>query len=583
MNNRKKSLKKQKWGLALGVLALVLIIGTFLIFKLLVKVGSIRYLYNYFHDTKGSLEAIYNSENEIGADTILARATNNTNPSILGVTAKIRVDGEEVERYNRKEPIYFENSLLRQFTNMEGILTFRGDYTRNLQAYGTPQIIKKQFNREYWEFKTGKLLKSNGIDYWSGNGWTGQPIVVKWDNQTKQIMNLYEESKKKEELVEVIYPGMDGYIHFLDMETGQPTREAINVGMTFKGTASLHPGGIPMLVCGSGDAKTGIYGEHISPRVYIYSLVDGSKLYEFGADDEFAERVWHAYDSSPIFHVETDTLIYPGENGVLYTLKLNTNYNKEKGTLSVKPSEFVQFTFTEPRYTEDKRFGSESSAVVWENYIFIGDNGGTFYCVDLNTMKMVWAINLREDINSSPILEIEENGSKFIYVATTLKFIVDAHSMGEAAIYKLNAMTGEIVWKKPYEVHTVSGLAGGVLSTGILGKGPIRDYIIYSVSKTPEIDSGYLVALNKKDGSIIWEIKLDTYSWSSGGMIYTDDEAAYLIQGCQNGDLLLIDALTGEILDKLNFGTGIEATPAIFGNRLVVGTRNEKIIGISLE
>ena len=65
-----------------------------------------------------------------------------------------------------------------------------------------------------------KVLKSNGVDYWSGNGWTGQPIVVQWDEETKQIMNLYEESKKKRNLIEVIYPGMDGMIHFLGFETG---------------------------------------------------------------------------------------------------------------------------------------------------------------------------------------------------------------------------------------------------------------------------------------------------------------------------------------------------------------------------
>ena len=56
-----------------------------------------------------------------------------------------------------------------------------------------------------------------------------------------------------------------------------------------------------------------------------------------------------------------------------------------------------------------------------------------------------------------------------------------------------------------------------------------------------------------------------------------------MIQGCQNGDLLLIDAQTGEVVDQMNFGTGIEATPAIFGNRLVVGTRNEQIIGVEIK
>ena len=584
MKKQGSFLKRNFGKILLTLLALIILMGGLVVFRLLMKVGNIKYIYNYTVSTRGSLPVEQSLSNAEGANQLVASATSDTNPDNLDITSALYVDGELVNNYTREDPIYFSTDLLNNFTDVEGIITFRGNYYRNLQSYGTASILEQAFDRNYWSFSTGKVLKSDGVNYWSGNGWTGQPLVVKWDEETKQIMNLYEEAKNKKDLVEVIYPGMDGFIHFLDLDTGKPTRDAINVGMTFKGTASLHPGGIPMVICGSGDAQTGMYGESISPRVYIYSLIDGTLLYEFGADDETAPRVWHAYDSSPIIHEETDTLIYPGENGVLYTLKLNTEYDPEKATLTVDPSEFVQYTYSAARSSESKyTWGVESSATVWGSYLFMGDNGGIVSCIDLNTMKMVWACNVEEDVNSTPILEEDENGNRFLYVATTLKFNTNEHYIGEAAIFKLNAMTGEIIWKKPFEVHTVKGLAGGVLSTGILGKGVISDYVIYSVSKTPSIDSGYIIALNKETGEEIWRHDLPMYSWSSGDVIYANDGKAYLIQGCQNGDLLLMDAATGEVLDKMNFGTGIEATPAIFGNKLVVGTRNEKIIGVTIK
>ncbi|MCR5685387.1 MAG: PQQ-binding-like beta-propeller repeat protein, partial [Lachnospiraceae bacterium] len=159
----------------------------------------------------------------------------------------------------------------------------------------------------------------------------------------------------------------------------------------------------------------------------------------------------------------------------------------------------------------------------------------------------------------------------------------DAHSMGDACIYKLNAMTGEIVWKKPYNVHTVKGYAGGVLSTGALGEGVIGDYIIYSVSKTPGLEAGYLAALNRKDGTEAWRIDLDKYSWSSTVITYTKDGKAYIVQGCQNGDLLLIDALDGSIKNRLDFGSAIEATPVVYNNNIVLATRSERIFGVKLE
>ncbi|MBQ5933860.1 MAG: PQQ-like beta-propeller repeat protein, partial [Lachnospiraceae bacterium] len=372
---------------------------------------------------------------------------------------------------------------------------------------------------------------------------------------------------------------------FLDMETGEETRPVIHVGMTFKGTASIYPDGkTPLLFCGSGDAQSGPFGENVSQRFYIYSLLDGSLLYEGGYNDTFAPRTWHAYDSSPIIDPVTDTLIYPGENGVIYTMKLNTQYDEAAGTLKVDPSDIVKFSFDIPdKYKEGGMlWGSESSAAVWNGYLFIGDNGGSVYCLDLNTMKMVWINDVGEDINASPIFETD-GGNHYLYIATTLKYGYNSHNMGNAAIYKLNAMTGEIIWKKPYEVHTVKGYAGGVLSTGALGSGLLSDYIFYSVSKTPGLEEGYLVALDKYTGQEKWKKSLDMYSWSSTVFFTSENGKNYLIQGCQNGDLLLMDAKTGDTLDKLNFGSGIEATPALYGNRLVLATRSEKIIGVKIE
>jgi outer membrane protein assembly factor BamB len=197
-------------------------------------------------------------------------------------------------------------------------------------------------------------------------------------------------------------------------------------------------------------------------------------------------------------------------------------------------------------------------------------------------MKMVWINDVAEDINSSPVFETD-GGKHYLYVATTLKYGYNSHNMGKASIYKLNAVTGEIIWRKPYEVHTVKGYAGGVLSTGVPGTGLVSDYIFYSVSKTPDLEGGYLVALDKRTGEEVWKKKLEMYSWSSTILFTSEQGKSYLIQGCQNGDLLLIDAKTGDTLDSLNFGSGIEATPALYGNRLVLATRSEKIIGVKVE
>ena len=574
-------------GIACGLFLLCCGAGLFLL-KQISEAGGIRYLYNLKHDTAGMAATEYHPEAEAGADGAVT-CTDLTDPAVLGIKETVRftkrgetIVWDEDYAYMRPEQVSFEEELITG--QVEGIFTFRGNYHRTLTSYGTAQIEKETFSENFWSFDTGKLLKSSGTSFWSGNGWTGQPLIISWPEETKQIMNLYPEKKAKENFVEVIYSGMDGYIHFLDLEDGSESRDAIHVGMVFKGTASLHPSGIPMLVLGSGDAQTGLFGENVSPRAYIYSLIDGSKLYEFGYNDDMAHRTFHAYDSSPVIDAKTDTLFYPGENGVLYTVKLNTSYDAKAGTLSIAPEHVVDYTYTTSRATEEAfTWGMENSAVVNENYLYVGDNGGVFYCLDLNTMSMVWAQDVYGDVNSSPIFSEEENGN-FIYLATTLtEAMLNEHSMGEVAIYKLNAANGSIVWKKPFECHNVDGVEGGILATGVLGQGAIEGQIIYSVSRTPGLSSGYLVSLDTKTGEAVWLTVLTDYAWSSTVTMYSQIGAAYLIQCCSDGTILLFNAGNGTLLDSVFLNTTLEATPAVFGNTLVVGTRDERIIGLTVE
>ena len=45
------------------------------------------------------------------------------------------------------------------------------------------------------------------------------------------------------------------------------------------------------------------------------------------------------FDGSALVDAETDTLIYPGENGILYLIRLNTKYDLNSGTLSIDRAE----------------------------------------------------------------------------------------------------------------------------------------------------------------------------------------------------------------------------------------------------
>ena len=456
---------------------------------------------------------------------------------------------------------------------LPGIATFRGNNFRNSAVYGTVEVTEKSLTKA-WSKGIGAL---NG---WPGSGWTGQPLMVEWDQDTKNIMNMYSEKKAKEGLVEVIYATLDGYIYFYDLDDGSYTRDPIYVGMNFKGAGALDPRGYPIMYVGSGDYMSGKV-----PRMYFISLIDGSILYEKSGNDGYSKRPgWTAFDSSPLVDAETDTLIWPGENGILYTMKLNTQYDKAAGTLSIQPAELVKTRYyTDRSNGETFWIGYEPSCVIVDRYLYISENGGMFFCIDLDTMQLVWAQDTRDDSNSTPVFEWNGTDGGYIYTAPSLHWTAK-NGNGYICIYKLNAKTGEIVWEQKFDCGTVDGVSGGVQSSPVLGKPgtELEGLIIYTIARTPNMWGGKLVAFDTETGEIVWEKAMDNYAWSSPVAVYDEAGKAYIIACDSVGNMMMFDS-KGTLLTKINLGSNIEASPAVFNDTLVVGTRGCSIYGIKIK
>ncbi|MBO5197427.1 MAG: PQQ-binding-like beta-propeller repeat protein [Lachnospiraceae bacterium] len=504
-------------------------------------------------------------------------ATSATLPEIFGIDTALLLNGSLVDSYVREDTITFEGD----YTQLEGVITFRGDNYRRNPSYGVADIVEKTLEKT-WSVKTGRLKKTVKSGYWTGSGWTGQPLLVRWPEETRLAMNLYEEKKNKDGLVEVIYATMDGNIYFLDLEDGEPTRDKISLGFPVKGTGSLYPDGTPLYFVGAGDSM----GEE-GARTFVVDLIRGEIIYEYGVEDEFSVREdnnrFHAYDSSPLIDVETDTLIQPGENGILYTTKLNTFYN---GTsVSIDPEEPVKLRYTTARSGEDSYWlGMEASAVTWNGYLYIVDNCADLLCIDLNTMEVVWTQDVKDDANATPVLDIvEEEQTAYLYVAPSLHFTRDKNSQGEIPLMKVNAATGEVVWQREYLCSTVDGVSGGVQATALVGQNNLSDLVYFVIARTGGKDRGKIVALDKKTGSEVWYCEMEHYSWSSPIALYDSEGNGYVILCDSDGNMFLLDGLTGEQYSKVNLGDNIEASPAAFENTIVVGTRGQKIYGVTVK
>ena len=106
--------------------------------------------------------------------TFTPAQTDSTNPKNWGVKWDIIKNNSIVSSYNRPEKIFFGKGS--EYSSVQGITTFRGNNWRNGATFGNAKVQNRTLT-EKWN-KPISALK------WTGCGWKGQPLVVRWHEQT---------------------------------------------------------------------------------------------------------------------------------------------------------------------------------------------------------------------------------------------------------------------------------------------------------------------------------------------------------------------------------------------------------------
>jgi len=464
-----------------------------------------------------------------------------------------------------KQKVFFGNSF--DYSKLEGITTFKGNNYRNSSSFGYPIIKNKKLNL-IWQFTT------SNIDKFKGLGWTGQPAIVNWPIETQKIMNMYHSYKYSNGTIEAIIGSLDGHIYFIDLYTGKQTRDPINLDLPIFGSVTVDPRGYPLLYVGTGFDQNGQRYEDMT--FSIINLITGEIIYKINGSDSIASRTWGAFDSSPLIDVKNDTLIIGGENGLIYNVKLNTEFDSENSTITLNPT-INKYYYTNPF---GKNVGFESSLAAFKNYMYISDNGGLLQCINAQTLKPVWLHNLNDDSDSTISLDVIDNTTAYLYSATELLY---EKSNSYAYIHKFNALTGELLWETKYKCKYLEDTTTGITSAPIVGKSDISKYIIYSITGLGESGmNSSLLALDKQTGSILWQNSNLPYTVSSPIAVYDSNGKAYILMGYSDGNLELLDGKTGVSLFIMQLDGNIECVPAIYNGMIVLGTRNGNIYSIRI-
>ena len=500
-----------------------------------------------------------------------------TEPQLMDVADKVFEGGKRIADYLRESSIIMPEP--GRYAQIDGVLAFRNDAFRGNASFGKADIRLNEMAL-VWEAPLGSIKTVNSGTLY-GAGWTGQPAIVRWPGDIRNIMNLNDEAKRDEDLVEVILAAQDGKIHFLSLEDGVPTRDVIDIGFPLKGSVSVCPDGVPML--GVGQAISNLPGSQGNIGFHLLSLLDGSTLHFINGRRSVYDTQYStngAFDGSALFEPDSDNLVIAGENGLLYTVKLNTEFYSAASKLSVDPQ---TITLKSKAARENASLVSvEGSVAMYGKYAYLADTYGFLRCVDTDTMRTLWSVDASDNTDATPALGFDQNGSLGLYTGTTrfTRLVEDKYTI----IRRLDALTGGEIWIHKVAVQYNSRQQAGVVASPVVGQHAISDRVIFTVNYA---GAGSLVlALDKLSGELLWSTQLEAKAGSSPVAVYNEEGDAWLIQADMAGSLHMLDPLSGETLSSLALGGEIQASPAIFDDMLVIGTGGQsgaKIYGIRLK
>lgn len=500
-------------------------------------------------------------------------------PANLKFTESVMSGAEVLKDYRRKFSVVAPDPDEYVYAN-NGIFTFRGDNFRRNAAYGTAQITDGRME-VLWSAELGSLnTESSGNVY--GVGWGSQPAVVRWDTTVRGMMNLYEDKKNETALREVIFAAQDGKVYFLDLLTGEATRGVINIGFPLKGSVTVDTQSRPVIAFGQAISKlkkkTGGIG------YYFYDLTDQSQLLFLNGRASDKQKQYSsngAFDGTGLFLYQSDTFVVAGENGLLYTVTMNTDFDRVKGSLAI--AEDIVYLRSKAKAQKEARTGVESSIAMYDRFIYAADSYGIVKCVDSDTMRIVWAVDCGDNTDAAMALDRDGNGAVSLYTGTTA--YERTGKKKNVIIRKLDALSGAEKWNYEIKCAYDKNELSGCKASPVIGQYAISDLVIFTVNMTDDGKTSAVIAFDKSSGEVRWQADLETTAVSSPVAVYDQQGNGWIIQGDESGIMHMYDALTGTEISTLDLGGKIQASPAVYNDILVIGTcskGNARMYGIRL-
>jgi outer membrane protein assembly factor BamB len=427
---------------------------------------------------------------------------------------------------------------------VSGVLTFRGNLTNTWYGTGpvpeTPQAL--------WRYPDSPM-GSNDLDGvpWEGVTYTGQPLV--WE--------------RPDGISELIFGATDSRLHFVDAETGEPTRPSFytSPGGHIKGTPTLDPDGYPLVYFGSRDHRL---------RIVAFDRETPEELWQTNVT-ELEGRWWRDWDASPI--IVDDIMFEGGENSFFYIWKLNRGYDND-GKVTVAPrllfkmetwNQELMDAISPSGYTATS---VEGTAAYFEGTLYFANSAGRVIGLDVTNVEsgeapIVFDYWVGDDVDAATV--VDEEGMLYVSVEYE-RYTTRSRELGQ--LVKLDPTRPDEPYVWGMFSLTESPFKGGMWATPALGDG-----VLYAVT-----NKGFLVAVDRETGEELWVDDIGSGSYSAprhmSSPVVVDGHLVLAIVDGRLRSYDLTDPRNPTLEWEYQVSTYIEATPIVWDGTIFIGARD---------
>lgn len=363
--------------------------------------------------------------------------------------------------------------------------------------------------------------------------------------------------EREDGTTELIFGAYDRAVHFVDGETGLDLRTKFPTGDIIKGSVSLDPDGYPLIYFGSRDNQLRIVALDREEPEQLWSL-----------DANAVNGIWNNdWDANPI--VIDDIMYEGGENGWFFAVDLNRQY-LDNGLISVHP----EVLFSMPGYNDEliaksgRNVSIESSAVAYGQRVYFANSGGRVVGLDVSNIRsgeaqIVFDYYSGGDIDATMVVDADG----FLYVS-----IEHEPSQMKAVERDRNLEVGQLIKLDPYTDGDPRiwglDLTSGTADSGLWATPALHAGLLYVNTHL-----GDLIVVDAASGELVWSDPVGWHSWSSPVVV---------------DNTLVVATCTGELrgysLDDPRSPAPewtiqvsescLEATPAVFEGHIYLGSRD---------